>query len=182
MGNLALAIILFAVSSVSATQYTVVRVIDGDTVVLRGSGDIVRLDLAYVDAPELGTCPVFPCQPFAREAQRFLEDRLLGRKVHVVMRGQRSKERAKGILFVHGKDINMELIKAGLAEVSTESLATSNGIVKRYVEAQHQAWSGKRGIWRLGGGHVCPRKWRERTKERSAMAALLYILMTQPKK
>ncbi len=182
MGNLILAIVLFAVSSVSAAQYTVVRVIDGDTVVLRGNHDIVRLDLAYVDAPELGTCPVFPCQPFAREARRFLENKLLGKKVSVVMRSSSSNEKARGILFVNGEDMNMELIKAGLAEVSTDTFAAANRLARRYVQAQHQAWCAKKGVWGLGRSHVCPSRWRQRTKERSAIAALLYILMTQPKK
>ena len=181
MGNLLFAIFLFTASSVSSMEYTVVRVVDGDTVLLKGHQSLMSLDLAYIDSPELAWSPVSPCQPFSKVAQRYLEEKLLGKRVHVMMRNRTSGDGPAGIVFLDGRNINLELVKAGLAEVCLESYPPEPS-QKRYLEAQERAWSSGKGIWSLGKRYVCPRKWRERCKERSAMATLLYILMSQPKK
>ena len=60
-------------------RFVVVRIVDGDTVELRG-GD--RLRLLAVDTPEKD-------QPFYDEACRFLSDQVLDRQVEIVFGGKR---------------------------------------------------------------------------------------------
>ncbi len=182
MGNLCLAIILFAVSSVSTVEYTVVRVIDGDTVVLSTENALINLDLAHIDAPELGSSPVSPCQPLAREAKRYLEERLVGKNVYIIIQRRESSQDWTGTLFLNGENLNLTLVRLGLAEVCISPGLSENSSLKKYLVAQEEAWSAKRGIWGLGSRYTRPCRWRERRKERSAMAALLYLLVSQPRK
>ncbi|EGO3302088.1 thermonuclease family protein [Salmonella enterica] len=80
----------------------VVRVIDGDTVVvLTKSERTVRVRLTGIDAPEKG-------QPFGQCARQFLASRF-GRIVEV------TGDRILGTLWVDGRDINAELVCGALA-------------------------------------------------------------------
>lgn len=181
MIDFCIGIMLFALSSVSAVECTVVGVVDGDTVVLRNESIVFTMDLAYVDAPELGPSPVSPCQPLAKEAKRYLEQVLIGNKVRVIVRGRTAAGRPAAELFLSGTNVNLQLVKAGLGEVYVGALPRDSSL-EPYFRNQQEARSAQRGIWGLGKARICPRKWRERCKERSAFAAFLYILVSQPRR
>lgn len=97
-------------------QSSVSRVIDGDTFQL--SRPLVRIRLCGVDTPEKR-------QRGYREATNFTKALVAGKTVHCKVVGEgtpcdgrsrkKSRERFVAQCFVDGKDIGMELVKAGHA-------------------------------------------------------------------
>jgi len=62
--------------------YKVVRIVDGDTVVLLIQGKKTRVRLIGVDTPET-VHPQKPVQPYGREADLFLKNLLRGENVYI---------------------------------------------------------------------------------------------------
>ncbi len=88
---------------------TVVRVRDGDSLVVRAAGAGVEVRLDGVDAPELA-------QAHGAEAKRRTADLALGRTVRVVGQGRDKYERTLAEVFLpDGRSLNRELVSAGYA-------------------------------------------------------------------
>jgi endonuclease YncB( thermonuclease family) len=87
----------------------VVRIRDGDSiVVLVGRAEVeVRLD--SVDAPELA-------QPFGKRAKRFTSEQAFGRTVRLEAKGKDKYDRTLAEVFLpDGRSLNRELVSAGYA-------------------------------------------------------------------
>lgn len=124
-------------------RFTVVRVIDGDTVELLG-GD--RLRLLAIDTPERG-------ERFYDQASKLLESVTLGKKARVeYSRNRRDKYgRLLGFLYVDDTIFaNKMIIDSGLGCLflfSDQDL--SNQQTKELLTAQREAFEQKRGLWGL---------------------------------
>jgi micrococcal nuclease len=68
--------------------------------------------------------------------------------------------RTLGEVFVDGKIVNLEMVKAGLAEVYRGTPAKGQNM-KPYRKAEEEAKAAKRGMWVLGDKYVSPREWRK---------------------
>jgi endonuclease YncB( thermonuclease family) len=87
----------------------VVRVIDGDTiVVLDGSNAQHKIRLTGIDAPERG-------QAYGTQSKEHLSDSISGELVVVEYEKNDRYGRVLGKVLLSGKDINLEQIRAGLA-------------------------------------------------------------------
>ena len=84
------------------------RVIDGDTVVMNGTS--VRL--LGINSPERG-------EEYYLEAKEFLEDLILNRSVRLEYGAEKydKYDRVLGYVFVGGKNVNLELVEEGFANV-----------------------------------------------------------------
>jgi endonuclease YncB( thermonuclease family) len=92
-----------------AQSFKVHRVIDGDSVVLRGDkGEIYEIRLQGVDAPEAR-------QDYGPEAEKALQRRLRGEEVRLRTEGTDRYGRHIGYLEHEGEDINYWLIAQGHA-------------------------------------------------------------------
>tara|TARA_B110001450_G_scaffold71596_1_gene67863 strand:- start:48 stop:716 length:669 start_codon:yes stop_codon:yes gene_type:complete len=81
------------------------RVIDGDTIIVRGR----RIRIANVNAPELD-------QPYGQKSKREMFKIVKKKKVYVVPDGTTSYNRIVAMCYIDGNiDIGSELIKRGLA-------------------------------------------------------------------
>ena len=81
------------------------RVIDGDTIIVRGR----RIRIANVNAPELD-------QPYGQKSKREMVKIVKKKKVYVVPDGTTSYNRIVAMCYIDGNiDIGSELIKRGLA-------------------------------------------------------------------
>ena len=67
--------------------------------------------------------------------------------------------RILGVVFVNGTNANLEMVKAGLAEVYRGKQPRYFN-VQLYKEAEMDAKNAKRGMWVLGDKYVSPREWR----------------------
>jgi len=144
----------------------VVRVYDGDTIgVVTPAGGSYRVRLAGIDAPEVFYDRVLfffrriRRQPFAREARLFLERSLLGRYVRVEAYGVGPYRRLLAFVFLDGRNLNVELVERGLAEVyHGGTFGPYRGVL---YEAERRAKKGMKGIWSLGDGYESPRTFRK---------------------
>lgn len=132
----------------------VVRVVDGDTVILRGEGGGVlpdadtRVRLLEIDAPE-SVAPDRPVECFGPEASQGLE-RLLPERARVWV--QRDEELVdpfdRVLLYVwtdEGDFVNLEMVRSGLAEAVL--FEPNDRWIDEVRAAEQEARTGGRGLW-----------------------------------
>lgn len=101
-----------------AGQYQVARVIDGDTFIVKHGGTKITIRLVGIDAPELSNKKRKDGQPFSRQSTQHLAGLVLNKIVDVKSYGPDRYGRTLGEVFLlDGKNVNIEMIQAGLAEV-----------------------------------------------------------------
>lgn len=67
--------------------------------------------------------------------------------------------RVLGVIAVGGKNVNLEMVNAGYAEVYRGN--PPHGFDQSaYLKAEQEAKEGKRGMWTQGGWYVSPMVWR----------------------
>lgn len=138
----------------------VVRVVDGDTLVLliAGPGEQKtqeKIRLAGIDAPEKG-------QPYGQRSKEHLSDQVFGRDVTVDWLKRDRYGRIVGKVLVGGTDADLEQVRAGFAwhykKYASEQTAEDRAA---YARAEDEARAARRGLWREAG-QVPPWEWRRR--------------------
>lgn len=130
--------LLFATVSQADNSYTVSRVYDGDTVLLKNSRGKLKLRLTDIDAPERN-------QAYGQKSRRSLSKLCKGSKVNVTAQivGTDKYGRSLGKLQCNGVDAGLYLVKHGLAWHNTKyssNYATLN--------AEAIARQKRLGLWR----------------------------------
>lgn len=131
-----------------ARPYHVVRVIDGDTIVVRqrSSQDTYRLRYLGLDAPEVGSSDREP-EAFSEEARdinrEWVEDAVVWVAGDEEERDQHG--RLLGYVFSNGRFINEDLVAEGYAEVML--IAPNLRYADSLVAAQTAAREEGRGMW-----------------------------------
>ena len=120
----------------------IVAVRDGDTIDVLTSANVrVRVRLAAIDAPEIG-------QAFGNAARRALSSLAYNQMARVEWSKRDDYDRVVGKLFVHGADVNLQMIERGLAwhyrAYAGEQSAADR---KRYAAAEAAARAQKLGLW-----------------------------------
>ena len=134
-------------------ETTVLRVIDGDTIVIKEGGKTVRLK--GIDTPELHH-PDTPVQAYAKEARDYLVSRVGNNKVITV---EYHKEdtidrygRLLAYIYADGNMINAELVKKGYAYVYENTNCIR---VKDLIVLEQIARKFRKGVWQFNqGGQV----------------------------
>ena len=135
-------------SSVSVFRATVVSVVDGDTLHVLDAARVpldIRLD--GIDCPEAG-------QPFGGVARRHVRAAVFDRVVDVRKVGMDSRGRVIARVQVEGRDLSLELLKAGLAWHYTDFSHDA-----AFAAAEREARAAKRGLWSESNA-VPPWVWR----------------------
>jgi endonuclease YncB( thermonuclease family) len=132
----------------------VIRVVDGDTVVVGTAESLnLKVRLQGIDAPECG-------MPFGPQAQRFLEQLVLGRTVQMAATGRDRYGRTVATLAVGGQDVGLAMLQAGLAWHDHRRNGPGlSGEIRRYAEAQYGAVGLLAGLW-AEPERMSPRLWR----------------------
>ena len=139
--------------------WTVLKVYDGDTVLVAGAGQRRVVRLLGIDAPETSKAPGEPGQPYSRKARQHLADLILNRSVDLLAYGEDRYQRTLAVLFDGQEDINLAMIRAGLAEVYRGR--TPEGFDKApYLASEALARSARRGMWRQGAAYTSPIQWK----------------------
>jgi len=131
------------------------RVLDGDTVIVQGMKDRVRL--ANIDAPEMSHGYGRPGQPYSVQATRWMEKMVQGKRVTIRCLDEDRYGRRICDLFLNGEHVNKELVRAGLAWANTASARYLRD--KSVLDAQREAQADRRGLW--SADHAIP-PWRWR--------------------
>jgi micrococcal nuclease len=121
----------------------------------------LRIRMVGIDAPETPKGTKFPGQPYGKEAEAYLKQLVEGKQVKVEIYGVDRYKRLLATIFLDGKDINLAMIGAGLAEVYRGSEA-GNPYNQQYQAVEDTARSVKKGMWVLGDTYESPRAYRKR--------------------
>jgi micrococcal nuclease len=120
----------------AAAEGTVVRVPDGDSIVVMRGGVGIEVRLDGIDCPELA-------QAFGRRAKSLTSDLAFGKAVRLVGKGKdRYGRELAEVILPDGRSLNRELVAAGYAwwyrKYSTDSTLKS---------LEQTARSQRRGLW-----------------------------------
>jgi micrococcal nuclease len=117
---------------------TVVRVIDGDSIVILMQKTQYEIRLEGVDCPEMG-------QPFGKAAKKFTSKMAFGKTVTISVKEKDKYGRTVGTVYLEdGTNLCRELVRAGLAwwyrQYSDDAIL---------AELEEEARVAKRGLWAL---------------------------------
>ncbi len=123
------------------------RIVDGDTIIVRGGE---RIRYIGIDTPEIG-------EPFYAKATNANKE-LIGDKAVIVKRcSLRPKDKhGRTLAFVYAgdADISLELLRRGLGRVFTDSTCLLSDKSFLYWKASRQAYQDARGIWKTRRGKI----------------------------
>ena len=132
----------------------VTTVADGDTLTVLDEAKIShRIRLLGIDAPERG-------QPFGKVARQVLLERVIRKRVQVLVQSRDRYGRTVGKLLLNGLDINLEMVRAGLAwhykHYAGDQLPSD---ARLYGQAEDQARKARTGLW-ADADPLQPWEWR----------------------
>ena len=131
--------------------YKVVRVVDGDTVILLIHGKKTSVRLIGVDTPET-VHPRKPVQYYGREASLFLKNLLRGEEVYIEQRGKVDEFDRYGRLLAYlyrapdGLFVNLEIVRQGYGHAYTRFPFQYMDLFRFY---ERKARSDEKGLWDL---------------------------------
>jgi len=160
---LLITLLLFLPALSLAGQFKVTRVYDGDTVKAQGHDITIKVRLVGIDAPETSKQKGSPGQPYSQKAKKHLTSLILNRTVDIKGYGMGPYSRVLGVIYLDDKDINLEMIKAGLAEVYRGKPPKGFNLGP-YLQAEAEARKYGIGIWSLGKKYISPKDWRKMEK------------------
>jgi micrococcal nuclease len=126
--------------------YDVVRVVDGDTIIINFNGKEERVRMIGIDTPET-VHPTKPVEQFGPEASEYTKRRLEGKKAGMELDVQERDQygRLLAYVWVDGVMINNELLEEGLAVVST--YPPNVKYVELFRQTEKKAKEEKKNIW-----------------------------------
>lgn len=140
MKNWAVLIIGFLFISFSYADFygKVVRVIDGDTIIVLKDRKQIRVRLYGIDAPESR-------QAYGKRAKQFLSSKIAGKQVKIVDKGNDVYKRLLGYVIYNNININGLMVSEGYAWAYAYK---NRYIVPSFKTAQDQAKRNRKGLWR----------------------------------
>ena len=134
----------------------VIRVIDGDTIVVLSNNHPVKVRLKDIDAPEMG-------QPYGKKSKKALSKKIFKVWLDLDNKGKDHYGRTLGTLYRDGEDINLYMVKNGHAWVYRHYTNDSG-----YLKAEEIARLQRLGIWKLPKSQqTAPWEWRKHEKDRN---------------
>lgn len=140
-------------------QFSVLKVFDGDTIKVKGLDLTFKIRLVGIDSPEIGYKDQ-KSQPFGQKAKQHLEKLLNHKMIRIKSYGTGGYGRQLAEVFVNDTNINIEMIKAGLAEVY-RGKRPKNLDSQHYIKEEKKARSAEIRMWRQGSSYKSPRQWRK---------------------
>lgn len=138
---------------VAAEEFNLIRVIDGDSLLLNRDGGLIHVRLTGVDAPEWQ-------QEYGDSATAFVREFLRDRTITMTFDSQRHDRygRTLGYVYADGIMLNESLVRAGLAV--TCPIPPNLRMMSRFRRAEKTARKAKSGFWIQGGLTEPPRQYR----------------------
>ena len=132
-----------------AGQYKVIRVVDGDTIVVNYHGKYEKVRFLCVNTPESVHRDNKQNVPMGKVASKYTKHRLNGKYVDLEFegRGRGHYGRLLAYVFVDGENFNAELVKQGLSPYYTK-YGLSEKYDQEFREAERYARQHKLNIWR----------------------------------
>ena len=140
-------------------QFQVLKVYDGDSLLVKGLDLTLKIRMVGIDAPETGGRSK-PGQPYSKKAHLYLSRLVKDRAVTLKSYGLGGYNRVLAEVFSSDTNVNLEMIKMGLAEVY-QGRKPEHFDASPYVAAQIRARNNRIGMWSLGSRYKSPRQWRK---------------------
>lgn len=142
-------------ASISSTNAQLVRVVDGDTLVVRMDGESVdaKVRLLGIDTPEV-VDPRKPVQCFGKEASAHMHQLVDGKRIRLDSDPQADERDKYGrllrnVFLEDGTDANALMVKDGYAYAYLSfPLSPSRKVQLKQLQLEAQA--AKRGLWSTG--------------------------------
>lgn len=161
----------FSSLALRIVEGTVVKVSDGDTIKVETDNQtLVKVRLAGIDTPET---PKYskrgelkkPGQPFGEEAADYLRKLVYGKRVKLEVYSVDRYHRALAFVFLGSTNVNLEIVRAGLAEVyrGKGAFGPHKGVL---VQAEEEVRAAKRGMWIQGNDYESSKDFRKRMRIR----------------
>ena len=129
----------------------VIKVLDGDSLIILKQGKEVRIRLAEIDAPEHG-------QAMWKKSKQALEKQVASKQIEIEEFDRDQYGRIVGHVYLGDTWVNGELVQQGYAYVYTRY-----AVSKKLYEYEAEAEKYKRGVWGLSKSErVKPWEWRKR--------------------
>ena len=153
------------VSKYHGKQFTVTKVVDGDTLdidIPDGNYNYTRIRLWGIDTPETKDPRTGPMY-FGKEASDFAMQKALGKKVTIYLEKEKNPRDKYHRLLAYiqlpdGKFLNEELLSEGYAYAD---LRFKHGLYNKYKQLESIARSQKKGLWANVTPEQMP-KWRQK--------------------
>ena len=153
-------VFLAAANICIAGENQVSRVVDGDTIIVKKGATKLTIRLVGIDAPEVSHAKNQPGQPFSQQSTKHLAGLVLNKTVDIKSHAPDRYGRTLGEVFLDGNNINLEMVKSGLAEVYRGTPAKGQDM-EPYWKAEEEVRKSGKGMWVLGDKYVSPREWRK---------------------
>ena len=144
-----------ALTQADVTEGRVVRIVDGDTIVVEGQGIRQKVRLSGIDTPERD-------QPWGEAATREMRRLVAGKDVSVHWYKTDRWDRLIGNVLVDGEDVGLLMIERGMAwhfkRYADEQTTADRDA---YSAAEKVAQGARRGLW-SDPEPVPPWEWRKR--------------------
>lgn len=130
----------------------VLRVVDGDTLVVKYGNKEERVRLLRVDTPESVHQDVLRNTPMGRKASDFTRGRLEGEQVRLECPPLETHDRfGRRLAYIiqNGQNFNVELVREGYSPYYTK-YGKSERYDADFRRAEREAQSNKRGVWASG--------------------------------
>lgn len=149
-GRLLVALALALGPGCASKDLVIKKIIDGDTLDINGPDGEARVRLYGIDAPEIG-------QRYGQDAKNFLEVTAKSEDLQIDTMTQDHYGRVVGVLYIDGRNINREMVKAGAAWVYRPFCRAE--FCPEWVGLESDARINRRGLW-YDQSPVPPWEWR----------------------
>lgn len=143
------------------------KISDGDTIqAVTKEGTKIKIRLYGIDAPETEksnkkTGHVSKQgEPFGEESREYLSSMIDGKHIRIDIITIDRYRRMVGVIWLDNKNVNLEMIKASMAEAYREYL--KEPYRAQFIQAERVARADKRGIWSQGANYERPSAYRKR--------------------
>lgn len=157
-------------SPIRTAHGVVLQVSDGDTITVETRDRTkLKIRLYGIDAPEIDQVKRKPLriiksgQPFGIEAKAYLSSMIFGQTVRLDIMNVSRYRRLVSIVWMGEKNVNLEMIKAGMAETYIEYLKDQS-YRDQFLRAEMEAQLNNLGIWSQGSMYERPNDFRKRQK------------------
>lgn len=136
-------------SNISSELYKVVRVVDGDTIIIDYNGTEERVRLIGVDTPESVHPDKEKNTEFGTTASNFSKELLTDKYVKIELDVQERDQYGRILAYVYLNDVmvNKTLLQEGYAKVAT--YPPNVKYIDDFTSIQEEARNNKKGLWGL---------------------------------
>jgi endonuclease YncB( thermonuclease family) len=140
--------VCFRVAHADTFEGAVVRVVDGDSLIVRFNKQQIRVRLKEIDAPEIK-------QAFGKDSRQSLEQMCATKTVKVLWTEKDRNGRTLGRVWCAGIDANAEQVRRGMAWVFDRYVRD-----RSLYSLQDAARLGRLGLW-ADSAPIPPWRWRQ---------------------